>query len=234
MLQLAMELLEGKSLHTLLREDGPQHWRRVFEIAGMICTALVPTHARGVSVGSMRPETIYLVERPGEPEVVELLELRIAAITDAEQRDPKSLLRTDVDQRLYAAVRRAREKLGLVGEISYLSPEQLMGKPLDARADIFTLGVLVYELITGARPFVDDQGPAAVISQMLKKPPAPPSASVPGSTMPQVADVVVLQCIDKTRDLRFPDATALAQAIAEVLESRQTLRGIVAPPLPTK
>jgi len=237
-----MELLEGKSLHAMFLEQAPIDWRRMFEIARKLCAPLAGVHVRGVGLGTLRAETIYLVKRPGEPEVVELLDHRIAEVTTDVERDPQAPRITAVEPTMGEREMRWRQHRGLVvHSVDYHAPEQLMGKPLDARTDIYAIGVLLYEMLTGARPFPDETSPAGLITAILKQVPKPPSAARRSAGIPPAVDEVVLRCLNKDPNHRYPDALELELALRDVLAdasrpsdegARRTLRGMIAPPAP--
>jgi serine/threonine-protein kinase len=100
-----------------------------------------------------------------------------------------------------------------------MSPEQLMGKQLDGRSDIYALGVLGYELLTGRLPFPDAQGPAALIAAQLRKTPDLPSVARPDAALPSGVDKVILMMLEKDRAKRYADSGALQAACLEVLSA---------------
>ncbi|HEY0195067.1 MAG TPA: protein kinase, partial [Kofleriaceae bacterium] len=133
-LYIAMELLEGKSLHQLFHEEAPLEWRRVFKILTEMCSSLAEAHAQGIVHRDLKPENIYLETRSGNPEFVKILDFGIAKVMRGDSIDPASPQLTATGQTL--------------GTLEYMSPEQLMGKPLDGRSDVYALGVLAYEMTT--------------------------------------------------------------------------------------
>jgi hypothetical protein len=106
-----------------------------------------------------------------------------------------------------------------LGTLEYMSPEQLMGKQLDGRSDVYALGVLSYELLTGRLPFPDAKGPAALITAQLKQTPKPPSQANPGGNIPAGVDRIVAKTLEKNKDHRFLDVAALAAAAQECIAS---------------
>jgi serine/threonine protein kinase len=106
-----------------------------------------------------------------------------------------------------------------LGTLEYMSPEQLMGKPLDGRSDIYGLGVLAFELITGRLPFPDAVGPAALISAQLKKVPPSPSSAHPEGNIPAEVDQLILKMLEKDKNNRFRDATELRREIDGILST---------------
>jgi serine/threonine protein kinase len=203
-LYIAMELLEGKSLHQVFHDEAPIDWRRMFKILGEMCSSLAEAHAQGIVHRDLKPENVYLETRPGNPEFVKILDFGIAKVMRGDGSvDPHAPQLTATGQTL--------------GTLEYMSPEQLMGKQLDGRSDVYALGVVAYELITGRLPFPDAKGPAGLITAQLKQTPPLPSTVAPGRGIPSGVDRVILTCLEKDKNKRFPDVTQLASAMAECL-----------------
>ncbi|HEY0193601.1 MAG TPA: protein kinase, partial [Kofleriaceae bacterium] len=120
------------------------------------------------------------------------------------------------------------------GTLEYMSPEQLMGKPLDGRSDVYALGVLAYEMTTGRLPFPDAKGPAGLITAQLKQTPLPPSQANAKALLPKAADRAILKCLEKDKNNRYPDVSALAVALQEVIAStpRDDLAALQQMPIP--
>jgi len=202
-LYIAMELLEGKSLHQLFHEEAPLEWRRVFKILTEMCSSLAEAHTQGIVHRDLKPENIYLESRSGNPEFVKILDFGIAKVMRGDTIDPQSPQLTATGQTL--------------GTLEYMSPEQLMGKPLDGRSDVYALGVLAYEMTTGRLPFPDAKGPAGLITAQLKQTPMPPSQASPRAQLSEAADRAILKCLEKDKNNRFPNVTALAAALQEAM-----------------
>ncbi|HEY5922586.1 MAG TPA: protein kinase [Kofleriaceae bacterium] len=217
-LYIAMELLEGKSLHQVFHEQAPLDWKRMFKILIEMCSSLAEAHAQGIVHRDLKPENVYLESRPGNPEFVKILDFGIAKVMRGDSIDPQSPQLTATGQTL--------------GTLEYMSPEQLMGKPLDGRSDVYALGVVAYEMITGRLPFPDAKGPAGLITAQLKQTPASPSQANAKANLPGMADRVILKCLEKDKNNRYADVTQLAHALQEVLDSAREQSNPLATPLP--
>ncbi|MBS1122970.1 MAG: serine/threonine protein kinase [Deltaproteobacteria bacterium] len=202
-LYIAMELLEGRSLHQVFHEQRPLEWKRMFKILGEMCSSLAEAHAQGIVHRDLKPENVYLETRPGNPEFVKILDFGIAKVMRGDTIDPQAPQLTATGQTL--------------GTLEYMSPEQLMGKPLDGRSDVYALGVVAYEMITARLPFPDAKGPAGLITAQLKQTPVPPSQANPKISIPDAANRVILKCLEKDKNNRYADVTKLANALAEVV-----------------
>jgi serine/threonine-protein kinase len=190
---LAFEYVEGRSLaERLARGALPVPEAVVIVIA--LCDALGALHRHGLVHGDVKPANVRLDER-GRPR---LLDVGLSGWTQG------SLDRAGAAADPLAAVAATR------GTLEYLSPEQALGARGDARTDVFSLGVVLYEMLTGRRPFTGAR-PLDVLVSVLHDVPAPPSAHRPGIS-PDV-DAVVLRALARPLDARFPDVTALGDAL---------------------
>jgi serine/threonine protein kinase len=217
-LYIAMELLEGKSLHQVFHEQAPLEWKRVFKILIEMCSSLAEAHSQGIVHRDLKPENVYLETRPGNPEFVKILDFGIAKVMRGDSIDPQSPQLTATGQTL--------------GTLEYMSPEQLMGKQLDGRSDVYALGVVAYEMITGGLPFPDAKGPAGLITAQLKQTPQPPSARLPKAGLPPAADRAILKALEKDKNNRHVDVTAMAAALQEVLDTARDQSNPVLQALP--
>lgn len=214
----AMELVDGKPLDAWRRErDGAQGLpsaeieRRIAVFLG-ICDAVAYAHTRGVLHRDLKPSNVVVREREGEPEV-KVLDFGLARITEGE-----------------AAASRVTERGTLRGTVPYMSPEQLSGDPeaVDARSDVYALGVLLYELLTGAHPHAEgDLGSLELPGRILKEPARPISRSWKGLRPldPDLA-TIVMKCLEKEPARRY----ATAQALAEDLRRMRSGHPIAARP----
>ncbi len=194
-------------------------WKRMFKILIEMCSSLAEAHSQGIVHRDLKPENIYLETRPGNPEFVKILDFGIAKVMRGDSIDPQSPQLTATGQTL--------------GTLHYMSPEQLMGKQLDGRSDVYALGVVAYEMITARLPFPDAKGPAGLITAQLKQTPQPPSAAYPKAALPQAADRVILKALEKDKNNRHADVTAMANALQEVLDHAREASNPLAQPLPS-
>ncbi len=203
---IAMELLQGKSLHEIFHEEAPIAWQRMLKVMSEMCSSLEEAHTLGIVHRDLKPENVYLENRPGNPEFVKILDFGIAKVMRGDG------ITGDMSPQLTATGQ-------TLGTLEYMSPEQLMGKPLDGRSDVYGLGVLAFELITGRLPFPDAVGPAALISAQLKKVPPTPSQAHPEGEIPEAVDHLILKMLEKDKNNRFRDATDLRREIDGILST---------------
>jgi serine/threonine-protein kinase len=201
-LYLAMELLRGRPLQDVQRQEGPLPPERVLRILDQVADALGEAHALGIVHRDMKPENIMVESRDGE-DLVKVLDFGIAKIVESSGRPALAL--TAVGQTL--------------GTLEFMSPEQLRGQPLDGRSDIYALGILAYEMLTGRLPFDEGRGPSDVIQFHMQAVPPPPSSLRPELSIPRDVDAVVLKMVAKSRDERHAHAADLREHIARALHS---------------
>jgi eukaryotic-like serine/threonine-protein kinase len=204
---IAMELLEGRSLHDVFHDEAPIAWQRMLKIMREMCSSLEEAHGLGIVHRDLKPENINLENRSGNPEFVKILDFGIAKVM---RGDGSSGIAGDMSPQLTATGQ-------TLGTLEYMSPEQLMGKPLDGRSDIYGLGVVAFEMMTGRLPFPDAVGPAALISAQLKKTPPKASSIVPDEGIPPSVDALILKMLAKDKNQRFRDVNELRGAIEAIL-----------------
>jgi serine/threonine protein kinase len=192
----AMEYLEGEDLHHVIRRGGALPWARARPILLQICSALGSAHAKGIIHRDLKPENIKLVSRGEKEDFVKLLDFGIARITDL----------GDAGRRL--------TKTGMIfGTPEYMSPEQASGERADHRADLYALGLIMYEMLTGKLPFSGDNF-MAILTKHLHVEPVPPRELNP--TICPEAEAIVLRALAKDRDARFQSMEQMAAAIASI------------------
>jgi len=202
LMYLAMEILQGRSLHAILAQDGPLPPARLYGVMDGIADSLGEAHGHGIVHRDIKPENIYLETRP-TPDFVKVLDFGIAKIVSGEGLGGSS----------GPALTAAGQTLGT---LEYMSPEQLMGAQLDGRSDLYALGILSYEMVTGALPFIC-KTPGEMITAHLKTMPPPPSQMAPNRGIPPLLDQVILKLLAKKRDDRYRDTTELRAELARLM-----------------
>jgi len=198
-LYLAMELVRGQSLQDIQRASGIIPVDRCLHILDQVAEALGEAHAKGIVHRDMKPENIMVEVREGQ-DFVKVLDFGIAKIKSGDGgKDAPAL--TAIGQ--------------TVGTLEFMSPEQLRGKPLDGRSDIYALGMVAYEMLTGELPFKKSKSTTEIIQYHLKTPPPPPSSLKPEVDIPQVVDELVQKMCAKSRDDRHASTDDLRQHIDE-------------------
>lgn len=201
---IAMELLEGRSLHDVFSCEAPIAWPRMVKIISEMCSSLGEAHAMGIVHRDLKPENVHLEKRSGNSEFVKVLDFGIAKMLRGDGIGGNSIPQlTATGQTL--------------GTLEYMSPEQLMGHPLDGRSDIYGLGVLAFELLTGRLPFPDAIGPAMQIAAQLKKVPEAPSVANPDGAIPAEVDALILKMLAKDRKNRFADVSELRDECIQIV-----------------
>jgi serine/threonine-protein kinase len=200
-LYLAMELVRGRSLQQLQRAEGPLAASRVLQILHQVAEALGEAHEQGLVHRDMKPENVMVETREGE-DFAKVLDFGIAKIISGDAAKNAPAL-TAFGQ--------------TVGTLEFMSPEQLRGHALDGRSDIYALGMMSYEMLTGELPFADAKSPTDIIQFHLHKPSPPPSRLRPELKIPQVVDEVVVKMVAKAREDRHADAAELRKHIEETL-----------------
>ncbi len=200
---VVMELLTGESLADVLdREQFMEPERAVF-IARQVCAGLAAAHARDVFHRDVKPGNIVLAEGQKHADFVKLLDFGIAKL---HRDDPARLAATAKGMTL--------------GTPQYMSPEQVTGDVIDARSDVYQVGVLLYEMLTGEPPFLHSN-PVSNMAMHLQSKPRPIRERRPLVT--EDLELIVLRCLEKRPEDRYPDATTLAEAL-EHLALRFTMR----------
>jgi serine/threonine protein kinase len=198
LLYIAMRYVDGMDLSTLLRRDGRLEPARALAIMAQVASALDAAHARGLVHRDVKPANILLAAGPaGSDGHCYLCDFGLIKEVNAQQA--QSVL-TATDQ--------------FVGTIPYVAPEQIEGRDLDGRADVYSLGCVLFHCLTGSVPF-ERMNDIEVVFAHLREPPPSLSGRTPG--LPTAMDAVVARAMAKARDDRWPTCSALVTAMqAEV------------------
>ena len=193
---IAMELLDGKTLRQRLA-DRPCAVEQVLALGLQMVDALEAAHAKGIVHGDLKPENVFVSDR----DHVKLLDFGLAKVHRVAEPDAVTQAPPFSDPTVFAT------QPGIVlGTVEYMSPEQARGEKLDARSDLFSLGVVLYEMAAGARPF---SGPTAALTfdAILNRDPRPPAQFTPG--LPGGLEQVLLKLLEKDPALRYQRAAEL-------------------------
>lgn len=192
---LVMELLHGRSLGSLMRSAHTLSLARTAEIAGPVCDVLAAAHSVGIVHRDIKPDNVFL-HASDDGEIVKVVDFGIAKLLDATAAD------------LVEATR-----LGaVVGTPSYIAPERLLGRPYDERADIYSLGVLLYYMLTGEMPFGESTSNAIgeMIRLHLSETPTPIRER--DATIPDAVADAIMRALDK-EPARRPSLPEIARAL---------------------
>jgi len=188
-LYIAMEFVAGKPLADVLTH-GPLSVERTIKIMRQVCGALDEAHMQGIIHRDLKPDNVILTDRAGETDFVKLLDFGIAARTESADAQKEQKL----------------TQQGMVlGTPPYMSPEQFTGKALDARSDIYSLGVMTYEMLAGRLPF-DADTPWQWATQHMSVQPIPFEVSAPSKNIPEGMRKAILQALSKNKEDREPSA----------------------------
>jgi eukaryotic-like serine/threonine-protein kinase len=198
---IVMEYLEGKNLAQVTRAEGMLQPARAVNIMVQVCGALEEAHRQGMVHRDLKPENIFLTTQGGIADFPKVLDFGLAKVTQREMR-PGSLILTQE---------------GMVfGTPEFMSPEQARGQQLDARSDIYSLGCILYEMLTGKLPF-DASQPMDYLALQIRGTPIPLGKRISGVSFPPGLEEVVMKTIAKEPEDRFPSAADFAMALKGVL-----------------
>lgn len=201
---LVMELLHGEDLAELLTRRGCIPLHEAIPLIAQCCQGLGAAHAAGIIHRDLKPENIFLKDRGPEGPLVKLVDFGLAKICDTEiGGDPTRKLTTT----------------GMIfGTPQYMSPEQCLSRPTDHRADIYAIGCILYELLTGQVPF-DGETFMGVLNQHVCDPPPAMRVVNPDVVVPAAVEAVIYRCLDKEAGRRPQSMRELRDELLTALES---------------
>jgi serine/threonine protein kinase len=181
---MAMEYLEGRTLHRALREEGPFTEERATHIARQICRSLREAHSLGVIHRDLKPANVYLIEHGDETDFVKVLDFGL--VKNIDESKGEDLTQTGL----------------FMGSPKYMAPEQIRGEHVDARTDIYALGIIIYEMVTGKVPFDRPNSVNILMAHVNERVPALREMN-PAVNVSEAFEAVIFKCVEKNADNRF-------------------------------
>ena len=211
---IVMEYLEGRNLGQIVRQEGPLEPVRAVAVLIQACGALEEAHQKGIIHRDLKPENIFLCKQGGIEDFAKVLDFGLAKVTEREMQ-PGSLILTQE---------------GMVfGTPEFMSPEQAQGKTLDARSDVYSLAVILYELLTGKLPF-DARSPMEFITLHVQASPIPLSVRAPDRAFPAGLNDALLKAMAKRPEDRYQSAAEFAAHLASLLPDGAVREALAALP----
>jgi serine/threonine-protein kinase len=196
-LYLIMELIRGQDLARIIERDGPMPWSRAAPLIVQICGALHEAHELGIVHRDLKPENVLITRTANGRDYAKVLDYGLAKL---EQRDMPT---------------RETERQAIVGTPYFMAPEQIRGDDIDRRTDIYALGALMFELLTGEHLYSGSTA-VGVLTKHLTADPDAPSMRAPKMGIPPGVDHIVRKALAREPDRRWQTAAQLAEAIEDV------------------
>jgi serine/threonine protein kinase len=190
---ILMELLEGRTLGAALEKEGTMLLGQIGHIGLQLCSALAAAHNNGIYHRDLKPENIFLTHRSGQKNFVKIIDFGLAKLQESSGKP--------------LTFNGAR-----LGTPAYMSPEQILGEKVDARTDIYSLGIVLYEMATGSFPF-DLTNMADLFEQKLRETLPDPRAK--SRWLPEALSALITRCLSKERQRRHASIIDLADDLSE-------------------
>ena len=202
-LYVVMERLYGRDLREALNSDGPFPLERALLIVIAICGALGEAHAAGIVHRDLKPENIFLCQSGGLRDFPKVLDFGLAKVTQKQMR-PGSIKLTGADE--------------VFGTPRFMSPEQAQAKPLTPASDVYSLALILYEMLTGKSPF-NARDSLEYTLLHVKTPPAPLNGRTADRSFPPELERVIMKALAKSPDERYTSTADFAEELTRVLET---------------
>ncbi len=205
---IAMEYVQGKDLHQILSREWPLPESRVVRVMGQVLSALADAHSVGVIHRDLKPENIMVSQGRSEPDFVKVLDFGIAKIVDGSEDDGPALTRAGF----------------VCGTPEYMSPEQARGAKLDHRSDLYAVGVILYQLVTGMLPFDSDSAVGFATKHLTEIPP-PPTKRRPDARVSPTMERLIMKALSKNPDERPQTAEQFRAELLAIDKERRAAVG---------
>jgi serine/threonine protein kinase len=199
---MVLEMLDGVPLFDLLEKEHRVAWRRALHIARQVLSALAYAHEAGIVHRDVKPENVILVDQDGDPDFAKILDFGIAKLFD--------------DAHAEAGVTGLTQVGVTIGTPTYIAPEQAFGQPVDARADLYSLSVMLFEMIAGVPPFEADVVIALLTMHATAEVPRFHDVA-PGVRVPSEVEAMIRRGLEKNRDDRIQTAVEYIALIDDAL-----------------
>ncbi len=211
---MVMEYVKGQDLRHLLQQMGHLPVDRTLHITWQVSSALATAHQQGITHRGIKPDHILLVPQTSGKDLVKVLDFGIAKVREGAMDVGAGYTATQTGM--------------VVGTPQYISPEQAMGRggdQIDGRADLYSLGVVVYEMLTGKQPFESDTAMGLLLHH-LQTVPTPPHLMCPHLNIPPALSMVLMKALEKDPAKRYQTANEMLEALAAAKKQAATQTGL--------
>ncbi len=197
-LYFVMEYLQGRNLVQEVKTAGPVDPERAIRIMQPVCAALDEAHGAGMIHRDLKPENIFLTNQGGKEDFPKVLDFGLAKVTEKQMG--------------HMSMMHLTQQGAVFGTPEFMSPEQATGSELDRRSDIYALGLILYEMLTGKLPF-EAKNKREIMFAQVKEPPIPLTQRAPQMVFPSGLEAVIAKAIAKNPDHRYQTALEFADAL---------------------